>query len=125
MQNHHKSVLIRLFDNPMDRVIQEWLDDVPNRQNGGKSLIIKTALFEYAQEMGYQLPEPEPIPKKVIKVISARRRAEREALEAKKEAEEKAEMDSFIQEKTGITLPDEDDDDFLKKMAQSMEDNFL
>ncbi len=88
MQNHHKSVLIRLFDNPMDRVIQGWLDDVPNRQNGGKSLIIKTVLFEYAQEMGYHSPGSRHEPtKKVSEISSARRRAEREALEEKLEAE--------------------------------------
>ncbi len=123
--SNRKQLLVRFFDNPKDQVIQNWLDDIPKYHYGGMGGMIKNVLFEYAQEMGYQLPEPEPTPKKVIKVVSARRRAEREALEAKKEAEEKAEMDSFIQEKTGITLPDEDDDDFLKKMAQSMKDNFL
>jgi hypothetical protein len=53
----HKSVLIRLFDNPMDQVIQEWLENLPKRINGGQSLAVKTALFEYAKRMGYQLPE--------------------------------------------------------------------
>ena len=86
--------------------------------------MIKKALADHAQNMGYRLPEPEPTKKKVIKVISARRRAEREALEAKQEAEKKAEMDSFIQEKTGMVLPEEDHADLLKKMAKSLEDTF-
>jgi hypothetical protein len=119
-----KSLYIRFFDNPMDDVVQEWLDSIPKYQYGGLGRAVKTALFEYAQKMGFQLPDTEPEPKKVIKVVSARRRAQREALEAQQEAEKEAEMQSFIREKTNIDLPDEDDSDFLKKMAKSLEDTF-
>jgi hypothetical protein len=56
-----KSLYIRFFDNPMDDVVQEWLDNIPRYQYGGLGKAVKTALFEYAQRMGYQLPEdPEP-----------------------------------------------------------------
>jgi hypothetical protein len=120
----YKSILIRLFDNPMDEAILSWLDDIPKRQNGGKILALKAVLFEHAQQMGYYNPDPEPEPKKVIKVISARRQAQRKALEAQQEAEEKAEMETFIREKTNIDLSVEDDPDFLKKMAKSLEDTF-
>ncbi|MBG0778852.1 MAG: hypothetical protein H0S81_02865 [Desulfotignum balticum] len=119
-----KTLYIRFFDNPMDDVVQEWLESIPKYQYGGLGGAVKKALFEYAQQMGFRLPEPEPEPKKVIKVISARRQAQRKALEAQQEAEEKAEMEAFIKEKTKIDLSVEDDSDFLKKMAQSLEDTF-
>jgi hypothetical protein len=119
-----KSLYIRFFDNPMDDVVQDWLESIPKYQYGGLGRAVKTALFEYAQQMGFRLPDPEPEPKKVIKVVSARRRAQREAFEAQHEAEKEAEMKSFIKEKTKIDLPDEDDSDFLKRMAQSLEDTF-
>ncbi|MCA1787309.1 MAG: hypothetical protein LC657_15150 [Desulfobacteraceae bacterium] len=86
--------------------------------------MIKKVLADHAQEMGYRLPDPEPTQKRVIKVISARRRAEREALKAQQEAEKKAEMESLIQEKTGMVLPEEDDPDLLKKLAKNLEDTF-
>ena len=94
--------------------------------------MVRTACFEYAQNMGYRLPEPESTKKKVIKVISARRRAEkqgvdhsepkpvpkrgawtieslrrtgRKPLDAKQEAEKKAELEAFMQgiRGTGLT----------------------
>jgi hypothetical protein len=64
----YKSILIRLFDNPMDEAILSWLDDIPKRQNGGKILALKAVLFEHAQQKGYYNPDPEPTRNNVIKV---------------------------------------------------------
>jgi hypothetical protein len=63
-----KGIYIRFFDNPMDDVVQEWLDSIPKYQYGGLGGAVKKALFEYAQQQGFCLPEPEPTRNNIIKV---------------------------------------------------------
>jgi hypothetical protein len=52
----------------MDDVVQEWLDSIPKYQYGGLGGAVKKALFEYAQQQGFCLPEPEPTRNNIIKV---------------------------------------------------------